>query len=144
MKKYAGYKLKEIIDKEFDMRISMAVVRYIMDRGWDNVKTITEEQISQVEGNGLMTADFVQALVRCAVRVCKECDPIDDFLPFVINYLVVPGANTREINIMKEDVSKYFWEKLLAEFDLDCFYEEPEKIEEITINANVLSVFKTD
>ena len=67
----AGEKVKRIIEKEFDSRVGMAVITYILDRGFERVKTLTEEDILQIQGNGFMTAEFCQAIVRCAVRICK-------------------------------------------------------------------------
>ena len=63
--KYYETKIGKIIEKEFDSRMENAVISYIMDKGMSNVKEITDEQIEKLEGNGLMTQDFVQSLVRC-------------------------------------------------------------------------------
>ena len=62
---YYETKIGKIIEEEFDSRIGNAVVSYIMDKGMSNVKEITDEQIEKLEGNGLMTQDFVQSLVVC-------------------------------------------------------------------------------
>lgn len=48
-----------------------------MDKGIENVKEITDEQIEKLEGNGLMTQQFVQSLVRCTRRICSECKWIE-------------------------------------------------------------------
>ena len=41
-----------------------------MDKGIENTREITDEQIEKMEDNGLMTQRFVQSLVRCARRIC--------------------------------------------------------------------------
>ena len=69
---YYETKIGKIIEEEFDSRMGNAVVSYIMDKGMSNVKEITDEQIEKLEGNGLMTQDFVQSLVRCAKRICRR------------------------------------------------------------------------
>lgn len=74
---YYETKIGKIIEEEFDSRMGNAVVSYIMDKGMSNVKEITDEQIEKLEGNGLMTQDFVQSLVRCARRICNECEWIE-------------------------------------------------------------------
>ena len=74
---YYETKIGKIIDEEFDSRMGNAVISYIMDEGMGNVKEITDDQIEELEGNGLMTQDFVQSLVRCARRICNECELID-------------------------------------------------------------------
>jgi hypothetical protein len=67
---YYETKIGKIIEEEFDSRMGNAVISYIMDKGMSNVKEITDEQIKKLEGNGLMT----QELVRCARRICIECE----------------------------------------------------------------------
>ena len=71
---YYETKIGKIIEEEFDARMGNAVISYIMSKGIENIKEITDEQISKLEGNGLMTQDFVQSLVRCAKRICNECE----------------------------------------------------------------------
>ena len=57
---YYETKIGKIIEEEFDSRMGNAVISYIMDEGIENVKEITDDQIEELEGNGLMTQDFVQ------------------------------------------------------------------------------------
>ena len=140
MRTLAGDKVREIIRDNFDERIAMTVVTYIIDKGWDCVSEITEEEILEIKGNAFMTDTFTQALVRTAVKICKECNMIDEFLPFVINFLHVPNAATKSIEIYKDDVSEYNWERLLDKFNLD-YEEEPEKIEMLELNANLLGFY---
>lgn len=135
MKKYAGYKVKEIIDKNFDMRVAVSLVTYILCKGWEQLETITEEDISQVKGNFLIPDDFVQALARTAGKICKETDRISDFLPFIVNYLVIPGAPTKEFWIDKSDMSPDLFERIVNNFAVD---HDVEEIESIKINANML------
>lgn len=47
---------------------------YIMDKGWSNVKELTDEEIDSFEGNGLMTKGFVQGLCRLAKEICDASD----------------------------------------------------------------------
>lgn len=84
--KYYETKIGRIIEKEFDSRMGNAVISYIMDKGMSNVKKITDEQIKKLEGNGLMTQDFIQSLVRCARRICQECE-WTELIEFIRLYL---------------------------------------------------------
>ena len=143
MNTLAGDKVYDIIQKHFDARVSMTVVTYIIDKGWDFVSQITEEEILKIKGNALMTDVFTQALVRTAVKICTECNLIDDFLPFIINQLHVPKAATKSVEIYKDDVSDYNWEKLMDEFGLD-YKEGYEKIEMIELNANLLGYWPNE
>ena len=140
MKNTHGEKIRRIIAEEFDGRCEMMVVTYILDKGFENLKEVTEEEILEVKGNALMTDRFCQALVRTSVRICKECNMIDDFLPFIVNYLYVPNAKMKEISFYYDDFGKYDWENLIDELDVD-YEEDPSEIEMITINANVIASY---
>ena len=141
MRNNAGEKVKQIINEEFDGRIAIAVVQYILDRGFDNLKEVTEEDILEVKGNGYMTDRFSQALVRAAVRICKECNEIDDFLPFIVNHLYVPKAKMNEIDLHYDDYGKHDWEYLLDKLDVE-YEESASEIAMITINANVIATYE--
>lgn len=143
MKNNAGEKVRDIIRKEFDSRMEIAVVTYILDNGWEDLKEVTEEDILKVEGNGLMTKEFCQALVRAAVRVCEECNQIDEFLPFIVNYLYVPNAKMKEIELSKYGMKDYEWEELLDKFDL-YDEEDVDDIDMLVLNANVIETVKFD
>lgn len=140
MKNNAGQKVRNIIRKEFDSRMEMAVVTYILDKGWENIKEITEEEILEVKGNAMMTDEFCQALIRTAVRICKECDMFDDFLPFIVNYLYISKTPMKEMTIYKEEMKDdWRWEQFLN--DLDVEYEDnANDIGYVVLNANVIEV----
>ena len=141
MKNNAGEKVRDIIRKEFDSRMEMTVVTYIICSGWTKLEDATEDYINNVEGNGLMTKEFCQALARAAVRICKECNMFDDLLPFIVNYLYVPNAKMKEIGLNKNDIEPYEWEGLIEKFDLDD-EEDIEDIDMIVLNANVIETVK--
>jgi hypothetical protein len=112
-------KVTKIIREEFDARVSMMVVQYILDKGTENLSKITEEEILKLEGNGLMTANFVQALVRTGVRISKECNMIDDFLPYIVTELYVPKAKTNDVTVefldmFKKENGSYICRELLG------------------------------
>lgn len=140
MKNTAGEKVKQIINEEFDGRVAMAVVTYILDKGFENLKEVTDEEILEVKGNALMSDRFVQSLVRAAVRICREVNMIDEFLPYVVNHLYVPNANMKEIEFYKDEMTEFRWERFID--DLDIGYEEsPDEIEMVVVNANVISSY---
>ena len=51
---------------------SMAVA-YLLDIGFRTVRGLTDEEISGMEGNGLMTAEFVQSIATMARSIAEEC-----------------------------------------------------------------------
>lgn len=109
-------KIENIIKEEFDLRMGNGVISYIMDKGIENVKEITDEQISKLEGNGLMTQDFVQSLVRCARRICNECEWIE-LIEFIRLHLwCVPIVH--DVYLYKEDFTEESFGELLDDLDL--------------------------
>lgn len=109
-------KIGKIIEKEFDSRMGNAVISYIMDKGMSNVKEITDEQIKKLEGNGLMTQDFVQSLVRCARRICIECEWIE-LIEFIRLYLWCTPT-VHDVYLYKEDFTDESFAGLLDDLDL--------------------------
>jgi len=63
--------LKKIYDKSGHITLFSMAVAFLIDKGSSNVSKITEDQILTLEGNGLMTAEFEQDLVRTAVKLAN-------------------------------------------------------------------------
>lgn len=70
-------KAREICDKEARGIPYVMIISYILDKGESNIIKITDEQIENLNGNGLMTEDFVKALVRAAREVVRNCKQDD-------------------------------------------------------------------
>ena len=64
--------LKKMYRKTHPAMWNMAIA-YLLDYGFSQVKEITDEQINTLEGNGLMTADFEQGIVKTAKAIAEEC-----------------------------------------------------------------------
>lgn len=115
--KYYETKIGKIIEQEFDTRVENAVFSYIMDKGIERIKRITDEDIASIEGNGLCTATFNQNLVRCARRICTECEWIE-----IIEYIrlfLFCTPTVHEVSLYREDFSKDSFAELLYDLDLD-------------------------
>lgn len=76
-------KMYEIIRKNFDLRVDAMVISYLMSKGIEFCSQIEEEDILNLDGNGLMTAEFVQDMVRTASIIAKECSLFDDIIPYI-------------------------------------------------------------
>ena len=63
--------LKKIYDDPGHAAQFLMAVAYLIDKGSSNVSEITEDQILTLKGNGLMTAEFEQDLVRTAVKLAN-------------------------------------------------------------------------
>lgn len=129
--KYYDTKIGKIIDEEFDSRVGNMVFTYLMDKGIENIKEITDEQIEKMEGNGLMTQQFVQSLVRCARRICNECEWIEIIEFIRLHLWCTPTVH--DVYLYKEDFTKETFAELLDNFDL----EEDEVGSEIKLFAVV-------
>lgn len=70
-------KAREICNREAKGVPYVMIISYILDKGQSMIAEITDEEISSLEGNGLMTADFMKGLVRAARAVVRECDQND-------------------------------------------------------------------
>lgn len=110
-------KIGKIIEEEFDSRMGNAVISYIMDKGIENVKKITDEEIKDLEGNGLMTQGSVQSFVRCARRICNECEWIE-LIEFIRLYLWCTPT-VHDVYLYKEDFTDESFAELLDSLDLE-------------------------
>lgn len=137
--KIAGDKVKQIITQDFDMRLANVVITYIFSEGISTLEKCTDEDVAKVKGNPLMTTKFVQAMVRTAIRICKECDVDDDIYPFIINHMYVHAAPTKEITVYQDELTKWRWEQLINDLDVD-YEENADEILSVTLNANVIGV----
>lgn len=70
-------KAREICNREAKGIPYVMIISYIIDKGQSVIAEITDEDINNLEGNAMMTADFCKDLVRAARSVVKECDQND-------------------------------------------------------------------
>ena len=129
--KWYETKIGKIMEEEFDSRMGNAVISYIMDEGIGNVKEITDDQIEELEGNRLMTQNFVQSLVRCARRICIECE-LAELIEFIRLHLWCTPT-VHDVYLYKDDFTDESFAELLDNLDLD----ESEVGEEIKLFAVV-------
>ena len=79
-------KVKQIIEEDFDGRVGLSVITYTFCQlGQDKAAEITDEEIENLKGNALMTDRFVQAMVKTARRIARECNFIKDVIPYIVN-----------------------------------------------------------
>lgn len=110
-------KIGKIIEEEFDSRMGNAVFAYIMSNGIDAIKEYTDEEIAEIEGNVLCTAKFNQSLVKCARRICRECEWIE-MIEFIRLYLWCTPT-VHDVYLYKEDFTDESFAELLDKLDLD-------------------------
>lgn len=109
--------IRSLIAREFDSRMEASIFTYLLDKGMEGLKEITEEEITALEGNGLMTANFVQALVRTAVKICKTYTPMEIMEYIRIGCMFSPFP--KELTLYKEDYTETGWEEMCSTLDLE-------------------------
>ena len=124
MQRYYDTKIGQIIDKNFDNRMANMVIAYIVDKGWDNVTKITDEQIAEIQG--IMKANFIQALVKTAREICQTCDMWEDFMPYIRCHIGINGYQTEEFRLDREEVANYGFNSVLEALGVD---EDVDRIE---------------
>lgn len=109
--------ISNLIAWEYDSRMEASVFSYILDNGIRQLSEVTEEEISNLEGNGLMTANFVQALVRTAVKICKTYTPMEimEYIRVECNFTPFPAP----VTLYKNDYTVDDWSNLCCELDAD-------------------------
>ena len=71
---------KKILEIKNSCRLDYFVVAcsYFFDIGYNEAKELTEEDIDNAEGNGIMTKDFVQWIMKTAKQIADVSEgPID-------------------------------------------------------------------
>lgn len=109
--------ISTLIAREYDSRLEASVFSYILDNGIRQLSEVTEEEISNLKGNGIMTANFVQALVRTAVKICKTYTPMEimEYIRIECNFTPFPAP----ITLYKNDYTVDDWSNLCCELDAD-------------------------
>lgn len=107
------------------------VFAYIMSNGIDAIKEYTDEEIEEIQGNALCTAEFNQSLVKCARRICRECEWIEIIEFIRLHLWCTPTVHN--VYLYKEDFTYTSFVELLDNLDLD----ESEVGEEIKLFAIV-------
>lgn len=116
MKQYYETKVGKIIEEEFDSRMDIGVFAYILSKGIDNIGRITEEEIETVDGNSSVTKNFSKSLLRCAKRICLECDYIE-IVEYIRLYLMCQPV-VREVYLYRDEMPEESFDELLKNLRL--------------------------
>lgn len=109
--------ISQYIAKEFDTRCEVMIATYILDKGMDFCKQITDDDIAKLEDNDLMTKEFVQTLVRVSRTICAESSSMDIMRWIRKECWFTPFP--KMVVIHKDDVSEDFYYDLCNELRLD-------------------------
>lgn len=141
--------LKKLYDKTNKPMFCMAIT-HLMDIGFRKAIEITDEEISEIKENSMMTQDFIQNLVRLTREIANVASPVEiiQFCQAIEMYDITYYAPNRKINYdrMTELATTAIW-SLLDDVDeeeyneqlesCDIYLEEEEKeFFEIPINED--------
>lgn len=114
---YYDTKIGKIIEEEFDSRVGVAVFSYIMEKGIEFIKQITDEDIEEIDGNGICSAELNQSLVRCARRICTECKWIEIVEFIRLHLWCTPTVH--DVYLYREDYAEETFAELLDSLNLE-------------------------
>jgi len=81
-------KINQIIEQEFDSRLNLMVITYLLDQiGMTKAATITDDDIAAVKGNDFFSDEFMQGIVKAARRIAQECNFTRDVIPYIVTEL---------------------------------------------------------
>lgn len=112
-------KISELIAKEFDTRTEVMIATYIMDSGYNELRQMPDEEIDKLDGNGLMTKDFVQALVRTSKHICEQFSIMDILIWIRTDCWFNPFPKEFTMNVNSKSSVAEFIDDLSYEYEAD-------------------------
>lgn len=116
MRRYYRNKIEAIIDEEFDSKLEYTILSYIIQNGTYNLQNVTEKQIKSVKGNAHMSDELCQAIVRCAVKISKECNTLE-IMQYIRKYATF-NPEQKPVSLYKDDYEEDSWKLLLRELGI--------------------------
>lgn len=107
-------KIATIMAEKWIVGLAMPVITYITEKGWANVKKITDSDLESVKGTQIMTKNFQISLINTAREICNTCDMLNDFFPYVASL-----KDDADITIYRDDVHECTWDQILSDAGLD-------------------------
>ncbi len=100
-------KAKEICYREAKGIPYVMILSYILDKGCNFIKEITDEQIDNLDGNVMMTKEFVQSLVRAAREVVLNCEQSDIVRLFKAEWCCSGEVYDPDLDQFVNDINEY-------------------------------------
>lgn len=117
MKRWYETKVGQIIDEEFDGRLESLLFDVILENGIGTCRELKDGYIDEAQGNALLGDDVVKAMLKCARRICTECEQKE-----IITYIKVfmngrPAVH--ELSLYKDDLTQNGLMELEKALDID-------------------------
>ena len=110
-------KIYKIIKEETDTRLEFMVMSVVMNNGLNELKNITDEDISKAHGNAIISDQVWQSIMKAAVRISKECSTTEIF-QYIRCYMTF-NPQVNEVELYKEDVTADAWYELTDSLNID-------------------------
>lgn len=124
-------RIADTIKNEMGAEYETMMVSYIFDKGYSFCKEIADEDIAEIEGNGMMTKEFVQSLVRCARDLANEFE-LFDLMKYIRCELWMTPA-VKEVRLCKSDVSEDVFNEICETLEID--EEDATEMDSVTIKV---------
>lgn len=124
-------RIADMIKDEMGAEYETLVVSYIFDKGYSFCKGITDADIAEIEGNGMMTKEFVQSLVRCARDLTDEFE-LSDLMKYIRCELWMTPV-VKEVQLYKSDVSEDVFDEICEALEID--EEDATEMDSVTIKV---------
>ena len=111
-------KIEATIKNEIGTEYELMVITYLFDKGFSFCQRITDEDIAQLEGNSMMSTDFVQSLVRCAKELANNFELIDIMKYVRCEVWMTPAV--KEVRLWKADLSNGAFAEICEVLEVDC------------------------
>lgn len=112
-------KLNEIYDKT-QTAVFVCGITYLIEKGMENVVQITDEQIAEVKGNGLMTDGFCQAIIKVAKQIAESVESSVE----IIQFADVKGLFETEYYTNGEKFRRSTLEEIIRKLLVDAYEDK--------------------
>lgn len=124
-------KITDTIKANIEIEYETAVFSYLFDKGYSFCQSVTDEDIAKLEGNVMMTTDFVQSLVRCARDLTNEFELIDIMQYIRCELWMMPEI--KELMLYESEVGEESFEDICDELNVE--YEVAKKVGKLTLKV---------
>lgn len=107
-------KITDTIKANIEIEYETAVFSYLFDKGYSFCQSVTDKDIAKLEGNVMMTTEFVRNLVRCARELAKSFSLMDLMVYTRSELFMTPAVKVVTLwkDELPEEVNDYLIERL--------------------------------
>ena len=132
---------KEELNKLYNKNtvLFMVSVTHLLDIGFNRAQQIQDKDIESLKGNGIMTKQYVQDLVRLTREIANTVTPTELMQWMQTAELFSDGHERQDVYLMKKEVEEEIWDCIVRDF-YPYNDEIIEEIDQIGIRGYLISV----